>query len=209
MDCRRRWVRTRGPGRCPEKEVETAGLDRARCAALVRRCSPAGSAPTAAHRVGPASRERRHSVGWRPWKPERRCLAHAPRARGMGRVAGSRRAMVSGSGKAWVRPGISVATGVPCAATSFPASMVAAWTVICWPRMARTASSKPSQAPGTRRPTRYSAVLVIRPGPEALASELCREAGRARPAHLRRGPCGSSRPPAHRVPANGRVAYPA
>ena len=39
-------------------------------------------------------------------------------------------------------------TARPCV----PASVVAPRTEICWPRMARTASSKPSQAPGVRIP---------------------------------------------------------
>ena len=42
----------------------------------------------------------------------------------------------------------------PQSATSWPASFRAATTVTCWPRIARTASSKPSQAPGARRPGR-------------------------------------------------------
>jgi len=33
-----------------------------------------------------------------------------------------------------------------------PASVVAALTLICWPRIARTANSKPFQQPGTRKP---------------------------------------------------------
>ena len=42
-------------------------------------------------------------------------------------------------------------TGVPSVATMRPASCVAAFSVICWPSTARTAISKPSQPPGTRR----------------------------------------------------------
>ena len=49
-------------------------------------------------------------------------------------------------------PRISSGSITPCASTSLPSSLVAAGTVICWPKMARTASSKPSHAPGTRRP---------------------------------------------------------
>jgi len=42
----------------------------------------------------------------------------------------------------------------PCKATSCPASRRAAATLICCPRTARTANSKPSHPPGARRPGR-------------------------------------------------------
>ena len=45
-----------------------------------------------------------------------------------------------------------VSTGAPKRAARRPAMVVAAATDTCWPRMARTASSKPSQAPGVRMP---------------------------------------------------------
>ena len=48
--------------------------------------------------------------------------------------------------------GVSIAS--PKAAAKRPAIVVAALTVICWPRIARTASSNPSKAPGTRSPGR-------------------------------------------------------
>jgi hypothetical protein len=43
-------------------------------------------------------------------------------------------------------------TTVPNRLARRPAMVVAAATDTCWPRMARTASSKPSHAPGVRRP---------------------------------------------------------
>jgi hypothetical protein len=46
----------------------------------------------------------------------------------------------------------SVSTGSPKARAKRPASVRAAFTVICWPSTARTASSKPSKAPGRRNP---------------------------------------------------------
>ncbi len=59
----------------------------------------------------------------------------------------------SGVGKICVSPWLTT-TGVPNARTSLPDRVVAPATVTCWPRMARTASSNPSQQPGIRRPGR-------------------------------------------------------
>src|ERR1700691_1261875 len=45
-----------------------------------------------------------------------------------------------------------VAIGVPKACAQRPATVLAAFTDTCWPRTARTASSKPSKAPATPPP---------------------------------------------------------
>lgn len=64
-------------------------------------------------------------------------------------------AILSGVGNMCVSPSPqSDRNGSPYLATSFAARFTAATTVICWPSIARTATSKPSQAPGTRRPGR-------------------------------------------------------
>ena len=78
------------------------------------------------------------------------------RARAAARHAQRRRsaaAMAAGSGNTCVRPSCGRASA-PCAATSLPPRRIAATTVICWPSTARIASSKPSQAPGMRKPGR-------------------------------------------------------
>ena len=74
--------------------------------------------------------------------------------RGMPSGARSAAAMAAGSGNTCVRPSCGRASGAPCAATSLPPRRIAATTVICWPSTARIASSKPSQAPGMRKPGR-------------------------------------------------------
>src|SRR3546814_20335183 len=54
--------------------------------------------------------------------------------------------------------------------TSFPASRTAAATVICWPSTARIAISKPSQAPGTRKPGRAFRSEERRVGKECVST---------------------------------------
>ena len=81
----------------------------------------------------------------------------AARALGMPSVVRSADARRSGTGKHMRQPPSSrpvPPSGRPWRATSFPARPTAAATVICWPSTARTASSNPSHAPGTRRPGR-------------------------------------------------------
>ncbi|MNN40876.1 hypothetical protein D3C81_1549650 [compost metagenome] len=98
----------------------------------------------------------------------------AARERGMPRVARSAPSRCPGSGKTWVRPAgwpSSTCKGGPWCATSLPASLIAALTVICWPSMARTASSKPSQPPGTRSPGRAPINLAIS-GSQASCSSM-------------------------------------
>jgi len=51
-----------------------------------------------------------------------------------------------------VSPAGAPSTGSPKTATKRPASVVAPFTLTCWPITARIASSKPSKAPGTRSP---------------------------------------------------------
>ncbi len=56
--------------------------------------------------------------------------------------------------------GVSIVS--PYAAANRPESVVAARTEICCPRIARTANSKPSNAPGTRRPgTRHTMSAIL------------------------------------------------
>jgi hypothetical protein len=74
-----------------------------------------------------------------PVGPARRLLACASTA-----GAGNRREQLRATG---------VSMGSPKRSTSRCASVRAAATVICWPSTARTASSKPSSVPGTRRPS--------------------------------------------------------
>ena len=60
-----------------------------------------------------------------------------------------------GDGNKWLRPSTSPDRRGKRRAVhldQLPSNRVAAGTVICWPRIARTASSKPSQAPGTAAP---------------------------------------------------------
>ena len=60
-------------------------------------------------------------------------------------------ARVSADGNSRVSPA-GPANGLPNVLAMRPASKVAPFTVTCWPRMARTASSNPFQLPGTRNP---------------------------------------------------------
>ena len=62
-------------------------------------------------------------------------------------------ASAEGVGNSRSSPGMGVATGSPNACTSRAPSVRAAATVTCWPSTARTASSNPSSAPGTRTPS--------------------------------------------------------
>ena len=60
-------------------------------------------------------------------------------------------ASCSAAGKIRSSPSVA-STAVPKRVATRPAMVVAAATDICWPRMARTDSSKPSHAPGVRMP---------------------------------------------------------
>ena len=62
-------------------------------------------------------------------------------------------ANTAGVGNSLSSPGQGVSTGAPNCRTRRSARVRAAATVICWPSTARTASSKPSSVPGTRRPS--------------------------------------------------------
>ena len=80
----------------------------------------------------------------------------AARAPGMPSFASSStlaRASSAAVGKTRSSPGPS-STARPKRAASRPASVVAAFTVTCWPSTARTAVSNGSNAPGTRSPGR-------------------------------------------------------
>src|SRR6266702_4332321 len=70
------------------------------------------------------------------------------RARERDHSAGARAAV----GNSVVSEPNGVAIASPNIAAKRPAMVRAAATVTCWPRIARTAVSKPSNAPGTRRP---------------------------------------------------------
>ena len=128
------------------------------------------------------------------------------RLRGMPSGARSAAAMAAGSGNTCVRPSSGRASGAPCAATSLPPRRIAATTVICWPSTARIASSKPSQAPGMRKPGR-AAVSAASTGScdscaAMAAGSLSRSNCRRRRAMItgRDGSRGSARWPAARRP---------
>ena len=112
---------------------------------------------------GSATRERRSSVGSAPasmtTSPASTASASATRARrrpaGMENAPGSRSARstrAAGVGKRWVTAPTGAGRRSPAARTSRPATVRAPGTETCCPMTARTASSKPSAAPGTRRP---------------------------------------------------------
>ena len=117
---------------------------------------------------GPDARERRPASGAARSgrrrgrsrrRPARTASASATRARrrpaGMAKAPGSRSASstsAAGVGKRWVIVPSGPGSGSPAACTSRPATVRAPGTETCWPMTARTASSKPSAAPGTRRP---------------------------------------------------------
>ena len=74
-------------------------------------------------------------------------MPNAPKA------SGSACANTAGVGKSWVNSGQGVASGWPNVSTTRWVNVRPAATVTCWPKMARTATSKPSSAPGTRMPS--------------------------------------------------------
>ena len=65
---------------------------------------------------------------------------------------GDRAATRAAVGNSVVSEANGVSIGSPNVAAKRPATVRAAATVTCWPRIARTAISKPSNAPGTRKP---------------------------------------------------------
>ena len=85
--------------------------------------------------------------------------------------SGASAAIVAARGKRRCRLACGVSIGSPKAATKRPAMRVAAFTVTCWPRIARTAISNPSIAPGRRSPGWRSAS-----GPSAAAISSGRHA---------------------------------
>ncbi len=121
---------------------------------------------SAVHGPMPGQRHQRRGAARRGRRPgrSRRRRARPPRpaptrARrrpaGMAKAPGSRAASsasAAGVGKRWVIAPSAPGSGSPAACTSRPATVRAPGTETCWPITARTASSKPSAAPGTRRP---------------------------------------------------------
>ena len=77
---------------------------------------------------------------------------------------------VSGVGLRRVSPGTGVSSGSPKRSASRPARVVAARTEMRWPRMARIASSKPSNAPGTRNPGQRATTRASRESTERCAA---------------------------------------
>ena len=78
-------------------------------------------------------------------------------------------------------------------AASVAASRPAARTVICWPKIARTAISKPSHAPGTRRPGRAAtsgASIGSRSSSLAIVRGVARQVEHVPHARDHRGQCG-------------------
>ena len=76
----------------------------------------------------------------------------ARRAAGIPRAPRSAARTCCGVGKAWVSAASPSASGFVESATSLAARPRAAATLICWPRMARMATSNASQPPGVRSP---------------------------------------------------------
>ena len=79
-----------------------------------------------------------------------------------------------------------VVTLSPHCCTKRCASVRAAATVICWPSTARTASSKPSHEPGTRRPSPCGNCAC------STALMACGSASRSKQWRTRRITCGST-----------------
>ncbi len=97
---------------------------------------------------------------------------------------------IAAGGKSRSSPSRGVSSGSPNAVTKRPAIVVAAATEICWPRIARTAISKPSTAPGTRNPG-----LAAASAPSAREISSGRHRGRtaASPSQQRRHDAGEGR----------------
>ncbi len=96
-----------------------------------------------------------------------RCAPEAS-ASSRGRAATTR----AGGGKILQRRGSPVTSGptvTPTRSTSLEARLRAAVTVTCWPRIARIASSNPSQAPGVRKPGRMDTNGANAASPERWA----------------------------------------
>lgn len=97
-------------------------------------------------------------------------------------------------GKKWVRRRAS-RNGLPKALTKRPARVVAPFTVTCWPRIARVASSKPFQQPGTRRPGSASMLAANAGSPLRLCAMAAQSAFRSNMARMRstikKSECGS------------------
>jgi hypothetical protein len=99
--------------------------------------------------------------------------ATADRSPSIASDADGTRASRSAEGATRTSSGNGVSIVSPYAAANRPESVVAARTEICCPRIARTANSKPSNAPGTRRPgTRRTmpAILLCEPKHPAITS---------------------------------------
>ena len=80
---------------------------------------------------------------------------------------GSSAASLAAVGKRRLKPSRGVSIGSPKACTRRAAVPVAALTVTCCPRIARTAVSNPSTAPGSRKPGWFAASV---PRTEAISS---------------------------------------
>ncbi len=85
-------------------------------------------------------------------------------------------AITSGEGKRCVIP-LPNSTGRPYARTSLPARVVAPFTVTCCPSTARTESSNPSHAPGTRSPG-FNSTCFANSGSAARAADIARGSAR-------------------------------
>src|SRR6266545_2443153 len=99
------------------------------------------------------------AFGMRTRRPSatERASARTVRARALGKPMramrpGDRAATRIAAGNRVVSESNGVAIASPNIAAKRPATVRAAATVTCWPRIARTAISKPSNAPGTRKP---------------------------------------------------------
>ena len=87
----------------------------------------------------------------RATRPATRRMVSA-RARGIRNPSGGSAATCSAVGKRCVIAPLGRSRAVPVAVTSLPSDVLAPATETCWPKIARTTSSKPSNVPGTRRP---------------------------------------------------------
>lgn len=86
--------------------------------------------------------------------------AITPSSPNVSSTAFSKETILSGWGNVCVKPSIPVSTGVPQALAIRPTNTLAAFTVICCPKMAHTAVSKASKHPGTRSPEAHTPGLI-------------------------------------------------
>ena len=143
---RRAAGRCRWRGRRPSRAVRAA-----RCTARSTRRSHGSSA---GERSPPRSSRRAGRAAGRPGPPPPRPSARPDGRRASRGRSGPRRLRGPAEGNARDSGAGASARLSPHTETSVAASLRAATTVTCCPRTARTASSKPSQAPGARSPGR-------------------------------------------------------